>query len=221
MLMPTTSTAVHTAPSAKTCARPAPTSHPLTGPIDKPGLHNVFRLTSELYSGSQPEGDAGFQSLEELGVGQGPLGEDAARAVWRRLCERWDLFRGTPVRFWLEAEGTYCLALDHEKRPASEKGRPTATKIAAEKAAIAKAEAAARAAAQAAAPSPFRPFARPSVVPPPVSKPAVPAKPAPKPVVKAPAKSAEKPAAKPAKAKPAKPAAKSSKSAPKGKSSKR
>src|SRR5215470_6688951 len=35
----------------------------------------------------------------------------------------------------------------HDKRPASEKGRPTATKIAAEKAAAAKAEAAARAAA--------------------------------------------------------------------------
>src|SRR6478609_37288 len=45
----------------------------------------------------------------------------------------------------------------HDKRPASEKSRPTATKIAAEKAAIAKAEAAARAAAQAAAMPPFRP----------------------------------------------------------------
>jgi glucuronate isomerase len=42
--------------------------------------------------------------LEQLGVGQGPLPEDEARAVWRRLCERWHLYRGTPVRFWLEAE---------------------------------------------------------------------------------------------------------------------
>lgn len=42
--------------------------------------------------------------LEELGVGQGPLGADASRAVWRRLCERWHLYRGTPMRFWLEAE---------------------------------------------------------------------------------------------------------------------
>jgi glucuronate isomerase len=42
--------------------------------------------------------------LDELGVGQGPLDEDASRAVWRRLCERWHLFRGTPVRFWLENE---------------------------------------------------------------------------------------------------------------------
>ena len=32
------------------------------------------------------------------------MSEAAARAVWRLLCERWHVFRGTPVRFWLEAE---------------------------------------------------------------------------------------------------------------------
>lgn len=42
--------------------------------------------------------------LDELGVGQGPLSADASRAVWQRLCERWHLFRGTPMRFWMEAE---------------------------------------------------------------------------------------------------------------------
>ena len=42
--------------------------------------------------------------LDALGVGQGPLSQDASRQVWRRLCERWHLYRGTPVRFWLEAE---------------------------------------------------------------------------------------------------------------------
>src|SRR4051794_41367748 len=42
--------------------------------------------------------------LDQLGVGQGPLDEDAARAVWRRLCERWHLFPGTPVGVWLENE---------------------------------------------------------------------------------------------------------------------
>lgn len=41
--------------------------------------------------------------LAALGVGQGTLSEDAARAVWRRVCERWHLYRGTPVRFWMEA----------------------------------------------------------------------------------------------------------------------
>jgi glucuronate isomerase len=42
--------------------------------------------------------------LDELGIGQGTLSEDASRQAWRLLCERWPLFRGTPVRFWLEAE---------------------------------------------------------------------------------------------------------------------
>jgi glucuronate isomerase len=42
--------------------------------------------------------------LGELGVGEGPLSEDASRAVWRRLCEHWSVFRGTPMRIWLEAE---------------------------------------------------------------------------------------------------------------------
>jgi len=43
-------------------------------------------------------------ALADLGIGAGPLSEEQSRAVWRRLCERWPLFRGTPVRFWLEAE---------------------------------------------------------------------------------------------------------------------
>lgn len=42
--------------------------------------------------------------LEELGVGQGPLSEERARRAWRLMCERWHLFRGTPVRYWLESE---------------------------------------------------------------------------------------------------------------------
>ena len=42
--------------------------------------------------------------LGELGVGRGPLGEDEARAAWRLLCAHWDVYLGTPVRSWLEAE---------------------------------------------------------------------------------------------------------------------
>ncbi|WP_026401401.1 glucuronate isomerase [Actinomadura rifamycini] len=42
--------------------------------------------------------------LHDLGVGRGPLSEAAARTAWRRLCEHWPVFRGTPVRYWLEAE---------------------------------------------------------------------------------------------------------------------
>lgn len=33
-----------------------------------PGLHNVLRITDKLFSGSVPEGDLGFQTLQKLGV---------------------------------------------------------------------------------------------------------------------------------------------------------
>jgi len=33
-----------------------------------PGLHNVLRITEKLLSGSVPEGDTGFQTLQKLGV---------------------------------------------------------------------------------------------------------------------------------------------------------
>src|SRR5699024_10038820 len=44
--------------------------------------------------------------LSELGRGpQGPrdLSEDEARGVWRILCENYHLFRGTPVKYWLNS----------------------------------------------------------------------------------------------------------------------
>jgi glucuronate isomerase len=47
---------------------------------------------------------AGGVSLTELGVGEGPLPEDRARAAWRLLCANWHLLRGTPVRFWFDSE---------------------------------------------------------------------------------------------------------------------
>jgi len=43
-------------------------------------------------------------ALADLGVGRGALSEDASRRAWRLLCERWHVYQGTPVRFWLEAE---------------------------------------------------------------------------------------------------------------------
>jgi glucuronate isomerase len=42
--------------------------------------------------------------LDALGVGRGQLAEAEAREVWRLLCSHWDAYRGTPVRYWLEAE---------------------------------------------------------------------------------------------------------------------
>lgn len=42
--------------------------------------------------------------LSELGVGSGPLSEADSRRAWRLFCDHWDVFRGTPVRYWLECE---------------------------------------------------------------------------------------------------------------------
>jgi glucuronate isomerase len=55
--------------------------------------HYVTRL---LHSSGVP--------LEDLGVGQGPLTEEKARDAWRLLCAQWSVYRGTPVRYWLESE---------------------------------------------------------------------------------------------------------------------
>jgi hypothetical protein len=37
-------------------------------PAEFAGLHNVFRLSEKLYGGSAPEGEAGFRSLQRLGI---------------------------------------------------------------------------------------------------------------------------------------------------------
>jgi protein tyrosine phosphatase (PTP) superfamily phosphohydrolase (DUF442 family) len=54
------------------CSRTVPpTANPPVplgqGPTDLPGLHNVCRIMDKLYSGSAPEGEAGFRSLQEHG----------------------------------------------------------------------------------------------------------------------------------------------------------
>jgi protein tyrosine phosphatase (PTP) superfamily phosphohydrolase (DUF442 family) len=36
--------------------------------VEAKGLHNVYRITDKLISGSSPEGDEGFRSLKELGI---------------------------------------------------------------------------------------------------------------------------------------------------------
>jgi len=55
--------------------------------------HYVTRL---LHAGGVP--------LDRLGVAEGPLPEDRARAAWRLLCQNWHLLRGTPVRYWFDTE---------------------------------------------------------------------------------------------------------------------
>ncbi|MBA3527980.1 MAG: glucuronate isomerase [Propionibacteriaceae bacterium] len=42
--------------------------------------------------------------LSVLGVGQGTLTEQQSRQAFRTVCEHWNVYRGTPVRFWLDAQ---------------------------------------------------------------------------------------------------------------------
>ena len=156
---------------------------------------------------------------------------ESARDLVQYMVRRGQMTQEEADKLIREAEDAY------NKKPASEKGRPTASKIAADKAAVDKA---AREAANAAAmlnappqrPGAFslrtgapRPVVKPAAAPEPAPAPVVAAKPAPaasKPAAKAPAKPAPKTVAKPAaKAKaPAKPAAKPSKAPAKGSASK-
>lgn len=46
----------------------AATPLPKVKPIELPGLHNVFKLSCRIVSGSEPEGEKAFVELEKLGV---------------------------------------------------------------------------------------------------------------------------------------------------------
>lgn len=50
--------------------------------------------------------------LSTLGVAQGDLPEEKARAAWRALCSHWSIYAGTPVRYWLEAEFVEIFGID-------------------------------------------------------------------------------------------------------------
>ena len=64
--------------SCRRDALPPAEETPRLGAVDAPGLHNVYRLTDKLLSGSSPEGDEGFASLQKLGV-KTVLSVDGAR----------------------------------------------------------------------------------------------------------------------------------------------
>lgn len=42
--------------------------------------------------------------LGDLGVGRGALSAEQSRAAFRILCSHWSVYRGTPVRYWLDAQ---------------------------------------------------------------------------------------------------------------------
>lgn len=44
------------------------TTNSIAMPIEIPGVHNAFRATERIYSGSQPEGDEAFAAIAKLGV---------------------------------------------------------------------------------------------------------------------------------------------------------
>jgi polyhydroxyalkanoate synthesis regulator phasin len=102
---------------------------------------------------------AAMKDVISAGAGIAGFAIESARDLVQYMVRRGQMTPEEADKLIREAEAA------HDKRPASEKGRPTASKIAAERAAAAKAEAAARAAAQAAAMPPFRPIARPAVSP--------------------------------------------------------
>jgi glucuronate isomerase len=57
--------------------------------------------------------------LDQLGAGGGLLSEPEARAVWFRFCDHWNLFRGTAVAWWLQAELTEIFEVAEQPSAAS------------------------------------------------------------------------------------------------------
>lgn len=53
--------------------------------------------------------------LDELGLSRAGAAPTASgRSIWRRLCENWDAFLGTPVRFWFESEFSEVFGLTEQ-----------------------------------------------------------------------------------------------------------
>ncbi len=51
-------------------------------------------------------------ALEDLGVGRGELSEADSRRAFALLCEHWPIYRGTPVKYWLEVELVEIFGVD-------------------------------------------------------------------------------------------------------------
>ncbi|WP_426624776.1 glucuronate isomerase [Leifsonia sp. McL0607] len=58
--------------------------------------------------------------LDALGLARDGVPSPASgRAIWRTLCEHWDAFRGTPVRFWFESEFSEVFGLTEQPSAAN------------------------------------------------------------------------------------------------------
>lgn len=145
-------------------AFPVPPAAPRRGPGHRGAdmRDTVAEMAERAQLISQEAGTKVAHAMRDVisaGAGIAGFAIESARDLVQYMVKRGQMTPEEADKLIREAEAA------HEKRPASEKGRPTATKIAADRAVLAKAEAAARAAAQAAAMPPFRPALRP-VIPP-------------------------------------------------------
>lgn len=177
-------------PSGDAAPQRAPSPHRHADPREA-----VAELTERAQQISREAGGkvaAAMKDVVSAAAGIAGFAIESARDLVQYMVRRGQMTQDEADRLLRDVESA------HAKRPASERERPTATRVAAERAAAAKAEAAARAAA-AAQMAPVRPVAKPNVAA------ASPTK-APPSAASKPAKSA--PAAKSASAKSAKPAAK-------------
>jgi glucuronate isomerase len=67
--------------------------------------------------------------LAGLGVGQPSLSERQARSAWRLVCENWDIFRATPVRYWFDTVLSEIFGIT--QRPAADNAEDCYDQIAA------------------------------------------------------------------------------------------
>ena len=156
------SEAVDTPMPAASPAAPAPPPHRSPGHRGADMRDTVAELAERAQLISQEAGSKVAAAMKDvIGAAAGITGFaiESARDLVQFMVRRGQMTPEEADKLIREAEAA------HDKRPASEKAKPTATKIAAERAAVAKAEAAARAA-QAAAAGPFRPAPPRPVVPP-------------------------------------------------------
>jgi protein tyrosine phosphatase (PTP) superfamily phosphohydrolase (DUF442 family) len=78
-----------------------PSSQPAVSypqPVEAAGLHNVYRLSERLYSGSSPEGDEGFASLQRLGI-RTVLSVDGARPDIERAHQHGQRYVHLPIGY--------------------------------------------------------------------------------------------------------------------------
>ena len=89
------------------CFRSPPQVRPSVSPapLTADGLHNVFRLTDDLYSGGSPDGEAGFASLRDLGI-RTIISVDGATPAWRKAAKHGFRYVHLPIGYDGVPEGT-------------------------------------------------------------------------------------------------------------------